>query len=301
MRTQDQIFLTAHRDVLLALAFAALSWGISLLHRFWAMGIDSSTLQGIAGFCLMFPPLYIWKMVARRYRIDLGRTLGQEMVEVSLMVRVLLISLCAGIGLWQLYPVFAYSLQELRMGIQWEEDFQSRVEIKNDDAVLVYGFITNKTVRAFVDSVNADLVVKEVRFDSRGGVFEPALELAVEVGRRNLRTANAGICYSACTIPFLASHIRILEGDGEFGFHALSSPGASQQLTHQVTSILGDYYLKLDVEGAFVRKAISKQGNELWKPTVVELFESNYISHYRRDENAPLLDFDAYCKEFKCS
>lgn len=126
--------------------------------------------------------------------------------------------------------------------------------------------------------------VTSVLLNSEGGRVFAARALAITVQKHGLSTRVSRLCHSACTLVFMAGEVRSLASDAKLGFHrySLSSSVPGNQLS------IGDqlekdraYFLHRGASNAFVEKMFSRESDEIWQPTLVELRQAGVLNSDR--------------------
>lgn len=123
--------------------------------------------------------------------------------------------------------------------------------------------------------------VTTVLLNSEGGRVFAARALAITVQKHSLSTRVSGGCHSACTLVFMAGETRSLASDAKLGFHrySLSSsvPGNQLSIGDQLEKDRG-YFLRRGASAEFVEKMFSRESDEIWQPSLVELRQAGVVN-----------------------
>lgn len=116
--------------------------------------------------------------------------------------------------------------------------------------------------------------IGEVALDSAGGQVFAARALALTLEAKGLDTRVDGVCYSACTLVFMAGIQRRLGDGAVLGFHryALTEtrPGQPLSIDRELRRDQA-YFLSRGATEDFVAAMFQRGHSELWKPEAEEL------------------------------
>jgi hypothetical protein len=122
--------------------------------------------------------------------------------------------------------------------------------------------------------------IRSLRINSKGGSIFAARGMAKAVLAAGLATEVTGMCYSACTIVFMAGNQRRLGPEGMLGFHgyAFDPPQRVPLLDMAEEEARGRaFFATRGVEAGFLDRAFATPPSELWLPTRAELVAAGVI------------------------
>jgi hypothetical protein len=265
--------------------------------------IDFVLLQGIGGILLIFIPLWLWGRLVKKYRKPLISLVVSSEMELRVLCLVFVSVLFVLFGFFRLLPIFSYSVESLKIGMQFGSEYRSSVTPVREGVILIEGFISKATVERLEALIVDETQTYEIQFDSNGGLFKPSLYLAQFISERPVATSVVGKCDSACAIPFLGSKVRILYEGASVGFHQLTSLGGDAAQAKIASQIMEEYFLDTGVQKEFVQRVFELPERQLWRPNASELIASNFATHFKFKNSEKLTIRKKYCldKDIQCS
>jgi hypothetical protein len=266
-------------DVGLALLYAGLHWGLRPVvdpNLILVPIVMLSVLQLLA--------ITPWQIVgafraARRHRERAGRPFWSYAAQGMLLVALALAGL-------QLKTTVAMMADELRFILEIRKYAGYTVVLSGADVIEVEGPIGFGLARAVEAALDEHPAVRLLRLDSGGGWVEEAERLARLIRARGLITRSDNICYSACTIAFIAGAERVLGAGARLGFHGYfglkleSAPVRSLQESRIAEQVERGWaaFLKAGVSPAFVERLFAIPSGELWIPSEAELIAAGVLT-----------------------
>jgi hypothetical protein len=131
-----------------------------------------------------------------------------------------------------------------------------------------------------------------VELESPGGFVEEARRIANAVREHHLATEVSRECSSACTFVFVAGRERVLLPSGRIGFHACR--GSTWRDDCDMSDELR-FFKNAGVDEKFIKKGQRVPSDDMWYPTVEELFAAHVITGTQvpPQQNAPDLAANA--------
>ena len=123
--------------------------------------------------------------------------------------------------------------------------------------------------------------ITTVVLNSSGGRVFTARALALIIEEHQLDTHVDHLCYSACTLVFLAGRQRTVSPHGELGFHQYSLQENNQLQNINISEELEKdrrYFLKRGLSATFVDSVFQADPQNLWIPDRQRLFDAGVIT-----------------------
>lgn len=147
------------------------------------------------------------------------------------------------------------------------------------------GGIKYGVAEALAQELKAAPEVRVLHLHSPGGRLRDASKLAQLVRERGLETYVSNQCLSACTMVFAAGQRRWLSDAARLGFHGVAMPGMSDAQRQAGNQEWAAVYRWLDVELAFIDKALAVPSDDMWFPTGEELMQAKLVTDMDGGEN----------------
>jgi hypothetical protein len=130
--------------------------------------------------------------------------------------------------------------------------------------------------------------VERLELESPGGSVSEGLAVADLVAKNSLDTVVKTHCDSACTLIFVAGRNRVLEPRGELGFHRCRSVLWFDAFLYddKHNAELAGYLRSKGVSNAFADKVISVPNDDVWYPSLDQLFAAGVVTAATPDTDA---------------
>lgn len=163
-------------------------------------------------------------------------------------------------------------------GSRFQEKRQHALSVSADGtAFLLQGDITLRVFTALEDMIAAQPDINRMILRSNGGNIYAARGMARLVETAGLQTSVDGVCFSACTLVFVAGSPRELPAGAKLGFHGYAV-GTYANLGNVVFHDAAEeqehdraYYRSRGISEAFLSRIYDADHQELWQPTRDEL------------------------------
>ena len=132
-----------------------------------------------------------------------------------------------------------------------------------------------------LDTLESYPGIDTVLLNSGGGQVFAARGMALVLQKRKLNTRVEGVCYSACTLVFMAGELRTMSSDSTLGFHryALADYRPGKQLS--IGSELAKdqrYFESRSVASWFVQDMFNQLHSDIWEPSAQELHRAGVLN-----------------------
>jgi len=193
-------------------------------------------------------------------------------------------------GYGSLLVVLALTLVQVIDGVTGKIEIQPapplatvELELLNGNSLLLVDKPLDwRLFTTFKTALEQHKTITTVVLNSTGGRVYTARAMALIIEQYKLNTHVDEICYSACTIVFLAGNLRTAANTAELGFHQYSLQ-QNYQLEHinisQELSRDRDYFIKRGVSSAFVESLFQANPESLWKPDRKTLTDAGVLSN----------------------
>lgn len=151
----------------------------------------------------------------------------------------------------------------------------------NNSVLLVDKPIDWEMFTAFKSALQQHDTIATVVLHSTGGRVFTARAMALMVEKHQLDTHVDHVCYSACTLVFLAGKRRTVNPGGELGFHQYDLQEKHQQQGIDITEELNKdrrYFIERGVSATFVDSVFQADPLNLWKPDRQTLTDAGVIT-----------------------
>lgn len=149
-----------------------------------------------------------------------------------------------------------------------------------DNLITLTGPFEIGVVAAFADALKKYSHTAGVVLDSPGGNVYQARGLAKLIEKYRLDTYAFGICYSSCTLAFIAGKKKYLGKHARLGFHAYQiDPGQkypSLDIDKEQQKDL-QFYSRYIADTDFVEKIFSTNCSGIWEPHLDELLNAKVV------------------------
>jgi hypothetical protein len=119
--------------------------------------------------------------------------------------------------------------------------------------------------------------IRVVHLDSTGGRVGEAEKLYKIIHDRGLNTYVSTECLSACTIAFAGGRERWIDANGKLGFHAMSSPGMTDDDLSDARHDQEELFENAGFDPSFAARTIALRGDDWLYPTTEELIRAKVI------------------------
>lgn len=162
------------------------------------------------------------------------------------------------------------------------ENEKYTIELKENNTLIhLQGILGLGLSEEVSQLLRANPQINGVILDSPGGRIDEGQELANLIYTHDLNTYSLEGCYSAATIAFIAGKKRFLGVDANLGFHKHSYAYGihidDPEIEKEIQSEYLEYFIKKGIKRDFLRKIYKVPPDELWYPTVDELFDAGVI------------------------
>jgi hypothetical protein len=147
------------------------------------------------------------------------------------------------------------------------------------------GGITFGVTNEMQELLDADVVIRVVHLNSRGGRVAEARKLRDLIRERRLITYTASVCASACTIAFMGGVQRYIAPEARLGFHQESFPGLTDEQLADEETTDRDWLIAAGVPAWFVERAFSTPSSSMWWPKPEELAHAGIITGIARPDD----------------
>ena len=151
----------------------------------------------------------------------------------------------------------------------------------NGSNLLIDGPIDWETFNALKATLQQHGTIATVVLNSSGGRVFTARAMALIIEEHQLDTHVDHVCYSACTLVFLAGRKRTVSPNGELGFHQYSLQGINQLQNINISEELEKdrrFFLKRGLSATFVDSIFQADPQNLWKPDRQRLIDAGVIN-----------------------
>lgn len=235
-------------------------------------------IQLMVGLFVFRIPLHIWQIGGcwRAARFHIERT-GQLFWARTVQV-VLGLGAVQAIVMWMLAgPAVVDTIQIATLTGPYGDYTISVLE--GGEEVKISGTIAFGIDQEFAQTLAEHPSIRLVHLNSAGGRLDSARILRDLVEKHRLATSASEKCYSACLLPFMAGHMRILESGAKLGFHAPTLPGFQREKLQQQIETDKAYFLRRGLPQEFLDKAFHTESSTPWFPTEEELILNGVITH----------------------
>ncbi len=150
----------------------------------------------------------------------------------------------------------------------------------NGREVLVTGGISLDMNTRLKATLKATPTARVLVLNSEGGNIFAGRAMAITITNAQLATRVDHLCYSACTIAFIAGTSHRLGKDAELGFHGYAFDTAHRVQTLDVAEQEARdraFFSNQGVSDAFLEKAFATPPSTIWLPTRAELAAAGVI------------------------
>ena len=151
----------------------------------------------------------------------------------------------------------------------------------NGSNLLIDGPIDWELFSAVKATLQQRNTIETVVLNSSGGRVFTARAMALIIEEHQLDTHVDRLCYSACTLVFLAGRQRTVSPNGELGFHRYSLQEINQLQNINIGEELDKdrrYFLERGVSVKFVDSVFQADPQNLWKPDRQRLLDAGVIT-----------------------
>jgi hypothetical protein len=151
----------------------------------------------------------------------------------------------------------------------------------NGAEIELSGGISFRAAEALEAALEAAPQVRLVRLDSRGGRLGPAKRIRDLISTRGLSTYVRRQCLSACVVAYAGGRQRYLHPGARLGLHRSSFPGVPDREMRADNLAIVEEMVAAGVDRAFAEKALLRNADTMWFPTLGELVESGLVTQLR--------------------
>jgi hypothetical protein len=119
-----------------------------------------------------------------------------------------------------------------------------------------------------------------VLLESDGGNIFAARALAFTIAENGLATRVDGMCFSACTLAFMAGRPRVLGPNGRLGFHSYAFDSILRLQTVDVKEQETKdrvFFVEQGLSNQFIDRIFATPPTELWQPSRADLIAGGVI------------------------
>lgn len=251
----------------------------------------------LAGLVVMWSvilTLSLWQVVgtwraADNHRRSTGRPLWPRLTQALLVILVVRGGVVAYDGGLQIHH-----MAKLALG----RDGLWTVVARDGEGIRVTGFVTFATPGKLTEQLAATVEPARIRFDSTGGYVGPAKTLREIIQARGLDTEVVGRCESACTLAFVGGAARLAGPEAQFGFHGFTLPGVARSEIAAEEAVVKRSWLERGIQAGFVERAFAANGAGMWRPSLQEMVEANFVTHIVAD--GKVQDAREWCRAHDC-
>lgn len=134
---------------------------------------------------------------------------------------------------------------------------------------------------ALKSALAANPNLQRLVLNSQGGSVFAARALARRVQEHGLETYVRDICYSSCTLVFMAADRRVVDLKGRLGFHGYRMEGMSEDQAARAsddTQRARIFLIARGLDSGFVDRVLMTPNSELWIPSRLELIEAGVLA-----------------------
>ncbi|WP_157599994.1 hypothetical protein [Saccharospirillum impatiens] len=145
------------------------------------------------------------------------------------------------------------------------------------------GYIDFGVTQALATLLAQEDQATHLRLQSQGGLIAEARGLVRLVEEFGLTTSASGDCASACTLVFIAGQTRYLEPEARLGFHRYAQQSPVMEFLMKQDPVVEqqrdlNLFRRVDVDEAFLARIMETSHQQMWYPTISELFSSGVVN-----------------------
>lgn len=231
----------------------------------------------IIGFLVFTTVVLIWQLTGAMRRADASLAEQGGLIQAGALFGV-------GLGV-----VFVSAVQGMDLVVEHllpapprEPPKQLELEISADgQQVFVSGEIDFPKNTALQDALAAQPGLRELVLDSTGGSVFAARAMAIHIGAAGLDTRVDGLCFSACTLIFMAGQTRRLSKEARLGFHGYRFDKKNRVQTVEVNQEEQKDRVYLHERGVgeeFVNRIFATSPDRIWIPDTRALQQSGVLN-----------------------